>query len=35
MGWGIGGLLVAAILFYILKPLFVGLWEGIKGLFRK
>ncbi len=32
-GLGIGGLLVLAILFYILKPLLVGLWNGLVALF--
>ena len=32
-GLGIGGLLVIAILWYILKPLFVGLLQGLAGLF--
>jgi hypothetical protein len=32
---GIGVLLIIAILWYVLKPLFVGLAEGIKGLFSK
>ena len=34
-GLGIGGLLILAILWYILKPLFVGIWNGIIELFRK
>ena len=34
MQWGIGSFLIIAILWYILKPLFKGIWEGIKGLFK-
>ncbi len=30
---GIGGLLILAVLFYVLKPLFIGIWKGIVGLF--
>lgn len=32
---GMGGLLLLAVLWFILKPLFKGIWEGIKGLFDK
>jgi len=30
---GIGGLLILAVLFYVLKPLLIGIWQGIVGLF--
>jgi len=30
---GIDGLLILAVLFYVLKPLFIGIWKGIVGLF--
>ncbi|MDR1044690.1 MAG: hypothetical protein LBP33_06170 [Candidatus Adiutrix sp.] len=30
---GFGGLLVLAILWFVLKPLFVGLWNGLLALF--
>lgn len=30
---GFGGLLILAVLFYVLKPLFIGIWQGIVGLF--
>lgn len=30
---GIGGLLILAVLFYIFKPLFLGIWQGIVALF--
>ncbi len=29
---GLGGILVLAIMWYILKPLVVGIWHGIVGL---
>jgi hypothetical protein len=32
---GPGGMLVLAFIFIILKPLFVGLYDGIKSLFKK
>lgn len=32
-GLGLGGLLLLALLWFILKPLLVGLWKGLKGLF--
>jgi len=33
IGLGFGGLLLLAIMWFILKPLFVGLWDGILGFF--
>jgi len=30
---GIGGFLIVAVLFYVLKPLFIGIWQGIVGFF--
>jgi len=32
-GLGIGGIIVLAILWYILKPLLKGIWNGLNGLF--
>lgn len=32
-GLGIGGLFLLAILWFVRKPLLVGIWNGIKGLF--
>ena len=30
---GIGGILILAVLFFVLKPLLIGLWQGIVTLF--